>query len=47
MKKNVQTEKIPKFKVRWVARVDVQKKGEDYKEIFTPVASLITLRILL
>jgi len=46
-KKNVQTGKILKFKARWVARGDLQKKGVDYKETFTPVASLTTLRILL
>jgi len=46
-KKDVQTGKILKFKVRWVARGDLQKKGVDYKETFAPVASLTTLRILL
>jgi len=39
--------KIEKFKVRWVACEDHQKKGLDYNNTFAPVASLTILRIVL
>lgn len=38
---------IQKFKARWVARGDLQRKGVDYNETFAPVASLASLRIML
>jgi len=38
---------ITKFKTRWVARGDLQKKGADYRETFTPVISFPSLRIIL
>jgi len=41
-KRNIKGD-IEKFKVRWVARGNLQKKGLDYNETFPPVASLATL----
>jgi len=45
--KKDQAGKIVKFKARWVARGELQKKGINYRETFTPVISLTTLRIML
>jgi len=45
-KRNIKGD-IEKFKARWVARGDLQKKGLDYNESFAPVASLATLRMVL
>jgi len=39
--------KIEKFKARWIAHGDHQKKGLDYNDTFAPVASLTILRIIL
>lgn len=39
--------KIERFKARWVARGDLQKKGTDYVETFAPVAMLVSIRVLL
>ena len=39
--------KIDRFKARWVARGDLQKKGINYGEPFAPVAMLISIRVLL
>ena len=39
--------KIVKFKTRWVALGDLQKKGVDYRETFAPVANLASLRLML
>jgi len=39
--------KIIKFKARWVACSDLQKKGVDYHETFAPVANLASVRLML
>lgn len=39
--------KIVRFKARWVARGDLQKKGLDYVDTFAPVVNLTTLRVIL
>ena len=39
--------RIQRFKARWVACGDLQRKGIDYKDTFAPVAILVSIRILL
>lgn len=39
--------RIQRFKARWVARGDLQRKVIDYKDTFAPVAMLVSIRILL
>ncbi|RDX73621.1 hypothetical protein CR513_46745, partial [Mucuna pruriens] len=41
-----ETGEIDKFKARWVAKGYTQEEGINYREIFSPVARLKTIRII-
>ena len=38
---------IKKYKARFVAKDYIQKEGEDFFDIYSPVAQLTTIRVLL
>ncbi len=45
--KYTDTDEVDKFKTKLVARGFLQKKGVDYKQTFTPVAKMTSMRVLL